>query len=256
MKLHILSDLHLEFDRDQPWQPVRDLDFDVLVLAGDICVHTHGLDWAIRNYPDKPVIYVIGNHEYYGAELHGLHREIMARAASARSEGFDVHVLDNEAIEIGGERFLGSTLWTDYQLFGRGSEMGFAMNEARRYMNDHTVIRCAPLPHFTPAQALDLHILARSWLTHELNKPFAGKTVVVTHHLPSRRSVAPRFAHQVLSAAFASDLDRLVEQADLWIHGHTHDNFDYRLGKCRVVCNPRGYPGENHAFRADWVVVV
>jgi predicted phosphodiesterase len=256
MKLHILSDLHLEFDRDRPWQPVRDLDFDVLILAGDICVHTHGLDWAVRHYPDKPVIYVIGNHEYYGAELHGLRREILAKVESARAQGREIYVLDNAAIEIGGVRFLGSTLWTDYQLFGNGSEMGFAMNEAKRCMNDHTLIRCAPLPHFTPAQALDLHNQARRWVTRELNTAFDGKTVVVTHHLPSRQSVAPRFENQPLSAAFASNLDRLVEKADLWIHGHTHDSFDYQLGKCRVVCNPRGYPGENPAFRADWVVGV
>lgn len=255
MKIHILSDLHLELS---PWQPPK-VDADLTVLAGDIHSHTHALEWIIQNI-EGPVVYVPGNHELYGAELHGI------RAELKRWAGGRVHVLDNECIEIHGEaesvRILGSTLWTDYALYGAGAEMAFAMREAKHCLLDHECIRCAPNATFSPSQALGLHRESVAWLAGELAKPYAGKTVVVTHHLPSMRSVAERFKASPLSAAFASNLDYLVKKADLWIHGHTHDNFDYRLGKCRVVCNPRGYVREryerteveNKAFKPELVI--
>lgn len=239
MKIRILSDLLLELS---PWQAPK-VDADVTVLAGDIHKHTHALDWILENI-EGMAVYVPGNHEFYGAELHGIRAELKRRA------GGRIHVLDNDSIEIRGEaesvRFIGSTLWTDYALFGAGAEMAFAMREAKYCLLDHERIRCAPQPRFTPSQALGQHRESVVWLTGELAKPYAGKTVVVTHHLPSMLSVADRFKGQPLSAAFASNLDHLVERADLWIHGHTHDNFDYRLGKCRVVCNPRGYVRERY----------
>ena len=136
------------------------------------------------------------------------------------------------------------------------------MREAKHSLIDHECIRCAPESRFTPPQAQALHREAVAWLASKLAKPHDGKTVVVTHHLPSMQSVAERFKASPLSAAFASNLDHLVERADLWIHGHTHDNFDYRLGKCRVVCNPRGYVREryerteveNKTFKPELVV--
>lgn len=255
MKIHVLSDLHLEFSEFHP----PPTDADVVVLAGDIGQHTHGLDWAIAEFHEgrpadrRPgIIYVIGNHEFYGAEIFGIRRQIADRAAQARTQGVALWVLDDAAVDIDGTRFLGATLWTDYRLFGDGLEMSFAMREAKRGLNDHRVIRCAPDDGFSPAHALKLHQASATWLASELAKPFSGKTVVVTHHLPSARSVADRFKREPLSAAFASHLDSMVERADLWIHGHTHDSFDYYVGKCRVVCNPRGYVRgialENSAF--------
>ena len=79
------------------------------------------------------------------------------------------------------------------------------------------------------------------WLKDQLQEPFPGKTVVVTHHLPSARSVADRYKTDLLSACFASELDHLFGPMALWVHGHTHDCFDYDVGGTRVVCNPRGY---------------
>jgi predicted phosphodiesterase len=239
------------------WEPPK-VDADVTVLAGDIHNHTHALEW-IEKYIDGPVVYVLGNHEFYWAEMHGIRAELKRQAKGL------VHVLDNDSIEIHGEtesvRFLGSTLWTNYKLHGAGA-MGDAMHDARHFMIDHSQIRCSPLNYFTPSQALGLHNEAASWLSSELGKPYDGKTVVVTHHLPSMLSVADRFKGSVLSAAFASNLDHLVERADLWIHGHTHDGMDYQLGKCRVVCNPRGYVShryegtkvENKAFNPELVI--
>ena len=265
MKLHILSDLHLEFGKsfDAPHT-----DADVIILAGDIDLHTRGLDWAAAQpaFGGKTVLYVPGNHEFYGAEYIGLRRELYRRAEALRAQGHAIHVLDMDAMEIGGVRFIGAICWTDYLLFGAAAHWQ-CMREARR-MNDHRLIQFSAgrgqldnyslrSSLFLPEHAERFHARARAWLTEQLAVPYGGKTVIITHHLPSRRSVAARFENDLLSAAFASDLDDLIAQADLWIHGHTHDAFDYSLGKCRVVCNPRGYPGEQGTgFRPDFVVEI
>jgi len=249
MKIHILSDIHNEFSAFEPPHP----DADVIVLAGDIDLHTKGVDWAIETWrgADAAIIYVIGNHEFYNAELHGIRQQIKQRAAEARTSGVAIWVLDDDALEftdpVSGNlvRFLGATLWTDYKLFGNDS-MVFAMKNAERWLNDHRIIRCSPHDRFPAIEAAKLNQKSVSWLAGELAKPFDGKTIVVTHHLPSENSVAYRYKTDALSSAFASNLDHLVQKADLWVHGHTHDNFDYQLGKCRVVCNPRGYIRERH----------
>jgi predicted phosphodiesterase len=263
MKLHILSDLHNEFDCFDP----PEIEADVVVLAGDINLHTRGIEWAIENWKDSKtaILYVIGNHEFYHAELHGIRQQIRKRAEVARSRGAAIWVLDDESVELNDPavgkpvRFLGATLWTDYKLFGDDA-MAFAMKHAERELNDHRIIRCSPQDRFPAAEAARLNRESVSWLAAELAMPYAGKSVVITHHLPSGLSVAPRFKAEPLSAAFASHLDHLVEKADLWIHGHTHDNFDYWLGRCRVVCNPRGYISargiENPSFIPDLVVEI
>jgi predicted phosphodiesterase len=269
MRILVLSDLHNEF---VPF-PAPKVDVDAVVLAGDIDLHTRGIEWAIETWAANgtPVIYVIGNHEFYHAELHGIREQIAERAAKARDDfGLPIHVLDDSFVVLDdlatgkSVRFLGSTLWTDYKLFGDGIEMAFAMREAKHSMMDHDCIRCSPKSVFLPSQAAELHRKSVCWLSDELRKPFDGKTVVVTHHLPSMKSVAERFLEGPLSAAFASNLDHLVERADFWIHGHTHDSFDYQNGICRVICNPRGYVRkfnnvwqiENESFIHDFVVLV
>ena len=257
MKLHILSDLHTEFDRPGAAFNPPKTDADVVILAGDIGLHTHGLDWSecMSAFDDKPIIHVLGNHEFFGAEYFGIRKQCRVFVDDAQAKDIPTFLLDDEVLILGGVRFIGSTLWTDYRLFGEENAQ-FCMSEAKRGMRDHQVIRYSdrgvPLDQhalkemlFLPQHAERLHRKAKAFLAAELAKPFDGKTIVITHHLPSRRSVATRFDTDLLSAAFASNLDNLVEKADLWIHGHTHDCFDYSLGKCRVVCNPRGYPREH-----------
>ncbi len=154
-------------------------------------------------------------------------------------------------MEIGGVRFLGTTLWTDYCLF-RDRSQAFQMEYAERCLNDHYQIQFGR-KRFSAQHALELHETAKAWLMAELAKPFAGKTVVVTHHGPHPLSVHPRFASNHLSGAFVSDLSALMPDVDLWLHGHTHDGFDYQVGRCRVVANPAGYIlNRKYAERQDY----
>lgn len=274
MRVLIYSDLHLEFPTAmERFRVPEELDYDTVILAGDIHKHTHGITWAAQTFAGKRIIYVMGNHEAYGSHLHGLIVEM-------RKVAQDVGVIFLEGDEWidhqQGIRILGTTLWTDFKLFGTGVEMAFAMQEAARCMPDFKTIRIgagrqAPwannvdIRHAGVLQPIDTVKFfngSRDWLTRKLAQPFDGKTIVVTHHLPSLASVAPRFLKDPVSAAFASRVDELVEQSDLWIHGHTHDSFDYGIGKCRVICNPRGYPDdvkdtiENREFKHDLVVQV
>jgi hypothetical protein len=65
--------------------------------------------------------------------------------------------------------------------------------------------------------------------------------VVISHHGPHLQSVHHRYIGEPLNAAFVGDLSELLPKADLWMHGHVHDNFDYTVSGCRVVANPLGY---------------
>ena len=247
MKLLVLSDLHIEFGAFQPLAA----EADVVVLAGDVSVGLDGLAWAVAGFPDVPVIYVPGNHEFY-------HHDIDLIAALKAQAPAHIHVLDNDAIEIEGVRFLGCILWTDFGLFGE-TERYFCMKHANRAMNDFNVIRHNGR-RFSAQQSVKLHQYSREWLSHMLTEDYDGKTVVVTHHIPSPQSCHPRFRNDRLSAAFVSDLEALMdgERTALWVHGHTHHSFDYTVNGTRVLCNPRGYSpfAVNPEFNPDMIIEV
>ena len=248
MKIQILSDLHNEFS---VFEPLTGIDADVIVLAGDVGKGSSGIFWAREAFPDKPVIYVPGNHEFYGRDM----RETQALMSIAARE-MGVHLLDDGEVIINGVRFLGTTLWTDFELFLDEKDSDymklFCMREGQRVLNDFRVIHYGRLGHFAPTHSVELHHASLAWLTGKLADPFDGKTVVVSHHLPSILSVAERFKEDTLSPCFASNLDHLFGQMDLWVHGHTHDNFDYESMGTRVICNPRGYVTFNRTENLDF----
>ncbi|KNZ30798.1 MAG: metallophosphoesterase [Methylibium sp. NZG] len=279
MKLLVLSDLHLEFaDMAVP----AGADFDVAVLAGDIvCPGSNALAWARRASTlerAKAVVLVPGNHEYYDGvmpdELAAMRRA--ARDDARRSISPPAHLLDGDVAVIDGVRFLGCTLWTDFELRidtadGPVSDVARGMAAARRSMVDYRTIDVVdPAPQdgarstrkLTPEDTLALHRTQRAWLQRALAEPFDGPTVVVTHHGPHRGSLASHFAADCVSTAFISELPpSFFDVPSLWIHGHTHASFDYRVGRCRVLCNPRGYISakglpENPRFNAGLVVQV
>jgi len=149
-----------------------------------------------------------------------------------------VHYLECDTFVIGDVRFPGCRLWTDYALNGMRDR---SMALAGRMLHDHRVIRIRDNERFRPRDAVAEHEKALCWLWDELAKPFEGRTVVVTRHGVAPPSAHPRYADNPVNAAFVSDLEPLLELADVWIHGHVHDSFDYRVGRARVIANPRGY---------------
>jgi hypothetical protein len=159
--------------------------------------------------------------------------------------------VENDEVIVGNVRFIGATLWTDYALFGEGY-VPLAMHAAGDGLNDHRRITWTkePWARFRPQEALLLHRRSRAFIETALAKPFAGATVVVTHHAPHPRSVHPRYGDDLLSAAFVSDLTAVIEagQPQMWVHGHVHNSFDYRIGATRIIANPHGYGTENAAF--------
>jgi len=255
MKLWILSDLHLDVNRRHPLalpdpRPLH----DAVIVAGDIC---QGIDDAVsfiaaEGLNAKPMIYVAGNHEYYGCDRH-------AELAGGRAEAVkfpNIHLLERDSVVIGGIEFLGCTLWTDYKYAGE-REQARAMHLAAHRLNDHRLISNGT-GAWLPQHCLDEHEASRAWLAERLARTSPYSKVVITHHAPSRRSVQPQYRDDLLTAAFASDLDDLVCRAALWVHGHMHAPVDYELNGCRVVANPRGYVGirEDHAFDPALVLEV
>lgn len=269
MKILVLSDLHVEYAAFEPdAEAVKQAD--VVVLAGDIHKGVIGLNWARMTFPDKEIIYVTGNHEFYG-----MHWDMHLAQLRIHAAVHKIHFLENDTVIINGIRFLGATLWTNYEFFGQ-SMRSQAMRLAENSMSDFRLIEADQLkvklvgvageedhilthevqirPLLTPTHTVLRHRESIAWLQGELeqekfdtNQGTFKKTVVVTHHYPSKRSTAARWTNDPLTAAFGSKLSLdLLTQANLWIHGHTHDSCDYRLGdskkSVRVVCNPRGYP--------------
>lgn len=230
MRIHILSDLHVEVT---PFEPPDTLA-DVVVLAGDIHNGTEGLEWAARRFADRRIVYVPGNHEYYDRELRSTARLLAADAAR-----LGITLLDNAEIVIDDVRFVGTTLWTDFCLDG-SEQRAAVMALARPYIADFRAIQYGD-GLFTPEASVDLHNAARAWLEARLATPFPGTTVVVTHHAPHPGSIHARFASHPANGGFVSNLEALMGRSALWIHGHTHNSFDYRVKGTRVVCNPRGY---------------
>jgi predicted phosphodiesterase len=237
VRLRVLSDLHLEF---APFDP-PDAAADLVVLAGDVQPGLRGLEWAAARWPATPVVYVPGNHEFYGHAHPRLVRKLEGRAAAL---GPHVHVLSDRAAVVGGVRFLGATLWTDFALLGTPA---VSVAAARLAMTDFRRIRVEPaFRRCRPDDVVLWHRASVRWLRQALAEPYEGPTVVVTHHAPSARSLGPDAAdaRDPLAAADASALDVLVagSGAALWVHGHTHRAADYALGGTRVLSNPRGYP--------------
>jgi Icc-related predicted phosphoesterase len=254
MKLFVISDLHIEFGTN--WNPPKDLDADVIILAGDIHNGRKAFEWINRKFPGKQVIYVAGNHEYYNHQHPGLRVQLNMEAHKYPN----IHFLDDTSVEIGGILFIGATLWTDYKLF---NSPPYSMHMCNEGMTDHDVITMGR-QRFMAEDARELHTESVKFIEEELFKVRnvstvdKQKTVVITHHCPSAMSVAPRFKMNEITPGFASDLSELIFKYEptLWIHGHTHDAFDYELGVTRVVCNPHGYPREASQYKPGVFVEV
>lgn len=237
MKALILSDLHLEFEPFQP--PVT--DFELVILAGDIHKGARGVQWANQTF-SVPVIYVAGNHEFYSGHIDYTLEKMRVASDS------HVHVLDREILVFGGRRFLGATCWTDFTSTG---DMSSAMAMARNSMNDFKAIRAdMRYRKLRPDDLVTRNHLTRDWLSSQLDTTFAGKTIVIGHHCPIPEAAGDNDEGH-LSASYTNAWHTLVSRADIWIFGHTHCAIDQTFGGCRVISNPKGYPGESTGFDAN-----
>ncbi len=244
MKLHILSDLHIETKAFT----LPKTDADVLVLAGDINRAGKGIDWALESFPERPILYVMGNHEYHGYAMPSLTNEMREKTKGTR-----VHFLENDVTEIDGVSFFGATLWTDYNLLNDPKK---AQLYAEENLKDHKLIRVDGEDRVLKgADKLVYH-----HRTREALESVGQVDVVITHHTPSVRSVPEKFIKGIRATSSASNMDGWVPRhaKKLWIHGHTHFSADYDIEGVRVVSNPRGYiPFEpNEKFDENFMVEV
>ncbi len=249
MRIRVLSDLHLEFGgRD-----LANVPADVVVLAGDIDRAARGVLWARKRLPDVPVLYVAGNHEHYDERIGRLHEKLREAAA-----GSNVTILENETLVVRGVRFFGATLWTDFELFADRHAAMAAAGSKTTGMNDYRKIRRADTSRLKPVHTAMLHAQSRLELLKFLGNGDRSRSVVITHHAPSAKSLPESKRSDVLSAAYASHLDELIVQHGpvLWIHGHIHESRDYMIGKTRVLNNPGGYEFQAGDFRPELVVEV
>ena len=246
MKIQLLSDVHIEHADYQ----FQDGGADVIICAGDIGVGISGLKWIETRLPtDRPILYVTGNHEYYRYNLHTLTAELKASVMSPH-----IHIMDKDVFIHNGVRFLGCTLWTDCLLDGT-QEVSKTFIE--RCLADYYLIQKYTeedeVAIISAADTIEMHHDHLNFLSHELLTKSGADydaTVVLTHHAPSPKSIHSKYEGSHINAGFASNLNWLLETGavQLWVHGHMHDPFDYKVGDCRVVCNPRGYPTEDNGF--------
>jgi hypothetical protein len=275
MRIQLFSDLHLE--RDPTFQPIIHPGTDVVVLAGDIGSYQERSrladdDFGLarfsplrHDFGGARVLYVPGNHEFDGLE----HDEAYARLRRV-CDHLGIAWLDRELLIVDGVRFVGTTLWADFDAVAGGERditkqlqaRNKAFRAANYYLSKNTTFRNGE-PVLAEGQR-EMSLDCQAWLRATLATPFDGPTVAVTHYAPSLRSADPRYGVSPGTAGFCNSMDALIPYADLWLHGHLHCANDYlvegeaggRSRSCRVLANPLGYAskGEQAAFRPELVI--
>lgn len=270
MHLWIFSDLHEELGTARSF-PDRKPDADLAIMAGD-WTHADKIEETAKEFIDRfqmPVVYVAGNHEFYdslGRRSAFETDQLILKIAEANSKEWDhrLHVLDEDTVVIDGVRFIGATLWVDFLMSLKDkSLMPARMRRATHMLNDFESIRMRSGLRFEPSDMLELHHSNAEYIRRELAKPFNGRTVVVSHHMPHEACTPAVYRGAEANYLFASSAEALGDifesehAPDLWICGHTHHAVDIQIGLTRVVCNPLGYWWEQRSgngFRSDLVV--
>ena len=267
MKLQLLSDLHIEVHPQLQIAPAPGAD--LLVLAGDIGSYQEGSrlvapDFGLTRFSPRhgwpaPVIYVPGNHEYDNADFDEVHSRLRETC-----EALEIGWLERETRTIDGVRFVGTTLWADFDALVEPSDTlgdalkkrGKAVRAANFYLEKAATMRAGRI--FLADEMREHALICQDWLRNELAQDFDGTTVVITHFAPTLASADPRYGLSPGTAGFCNSLDELLPRADLWLHGHLHCHFDYLKDGCRVVANPLGYmgKGEQEDFRPDLLIEV
>jgi len=242
MNIQLLSDLHLETESFSPQAAPR---ADMLVLAGDIDSTWQGLS-LFAHWP-VPVIYVPGNHEFDGRDVDEALTGLRARC---RALGITMLERDTHIVQAPDGRrirFVGTTRWSDFDLFGEASRAK-TMRAATYFVKVMKATRKGE--PFGPEQVREEALACRQWLADTLAvaptpDQHWDSTAVITHYGPSLLSADPRYGRQPGTASFCNADDDLLPLAPLWIHGHLHCRHDYvfehERGQTRVVSNARGH---------------
>jgi hypothetical protein len=276
VKIQVISDVHLEFIEHNNYKPFTLKGGERLLIAGDLLVAAYCRKGRTDKLAKKKskvfaqfiheecakyeqVDLIMGNHEHY----HHIF-DYTAEVIREFLEGTNVRLLDNEWVKLKeGWSLFGGTLWTNYK-----NRDWFALHAAKDKMNDHTIIKkIKPVPgpysdflgRFLPVDAADEHdkcMKAFADGIYDMDR-IDDKKIIMTHHAPCGQSVHPRFIGDELNYAYYTELSNEMldnETIKYWIHGHMHDNWDYNVGECRVICNPRGYAGYqlNGGFAVDF----
>lgn len=259
IRFHILSDLHLDSyaRRGLPIGDIPVTDCDAVLIAGDTANSEFGVRWLIQQSEKlgKPMFVITGNHEYFEEDVTLFDQKFADLLAQGRGE---IHFLQQKSVDFMGVRVLGCTLWTDYQYQATKTTLPTAL----AFMQDYRSIMYAGRA-FKPEDSMALHRQQCEWLKAQLlqAKKDTIPTVVMTHHAISPNSVSQKYAGMPSNAGFVSDLSDWLTQdwsPKLWVHGHTHEAFDYTQGNTHVVVNPRAYPTEmsSTGILFDWAKVV
>ncbi|WP_144637573.1 metallophosphoesterase [Bordetella genomosp. 13] len=255
MKIQLLSDLHLETNAD--FTPVAAPGADMLILAGDIgTCQLPSNDFGLRQFSPRdrwpvPVAYLPGNHEYDHQDFDAAHDTLRELC-----DTLGIRWLERESLVIDGVRFVGTTLWADFDAMVQPDDTlaealrkrGKAFRAADFYLEKAGTTRGGQ--PFLAEQVREHALACQDWLRAALDAGFDGPTVAVTHFAPTLSSADPRYGLTPGTAGFCNSLDPLLPRADLWLHGHLHHAFDYVRQGCRIVANPLGYAskGEQRAF--------
>lgn len=248
-KIALISDLHNELLREAGHAVPDiqlDVDVDVLVLAGNIDTQEHGARYAVEQSQrlGVPVIYVLGNYEFYGTQ----HRPVIEKVLE-QTKGTEVRILAADSVVIAETLFIGATLWTDLELFG-SNRKNQVLSHAALYSSDFDNIRLVHKPFsraFTPTISCLWHEQDRSFIEAELARDYDGKKVVISHHAPSRDCLSSAEREDLLSACDASHLDWMIEQyqPEAWLYGHTDYPNQLQRGKTTVINNPASDSPDN-----------
>lgn len=262
MKIQILSDLHIDSyaKRQQPLGTIPSTDADLILVAGDTANSDHGMAWLQQQAElnNKPLITIAGNHEYFSEDILSFDSQLSQWDNYDKKTGKGLKFLQCQKMDFADIRILGCTLWTDYEFEATAETREVVMS----FMRDYRQIR-AGRQLLTPEISVEIHQRHRAWLQQALINAYQeDKTVVVmTHHSVTPRSVSEQYAGMPSNAAFVSDLSSWMHEdwaPKVWLHGHTHEAFDYTEGNTRVIVNPRAYPGEisSTQLEFDWSKVV
>lgn len=282
LRIQVMSDLHLELNPD--FQAKVAPDTDVLILAGDIGSYQAGSrlpakarrDFGMEQFRARSrgglwpeVLFVPGNHEYDAGDFDAIGQELREL-----TESLGIRWLERQSVIIRGVRFLGTTLWTDFDALAYRQEEAVSESDRLQLRSEamaaggRFLVRSATNRYGQPMLADEVRsqaLVCQRWLAGALAETFAGPTVVVTHFAPSLKSADPRYGRAATTASFCSSLDHFLERSDIWIHGHVHCPLDYTVtapysitGACRVVCNPFGlaYKDEQRNFRPEFTISI